>query len=82
MTGNAVIIRLQRTNQGVIRGPVVANQFEIRVDGKLVKEFKAGGGAEFVSATRRAFLLMILQERLFMWRRVAVRVPVKAYRER
>jgi mono/diheme cytochrome c family protein len=49
-----VKLRLQRTNQGVIRGLDVANQIEIRLNGMLVKQFTVGGGSEFATATRRA----------------------------
>jgi len=64
----------------VIRGLDVANQFEVRVDGKLVRQFKVGGGAEFAAATRSASspddasgksLLNTAEEGL------QVRVPVK-----
>ncbi|MCU1326222.1 MAG: hypothetical protein JWN34_1592 [Bryobacterales bacterium] len=82
LDGEYVIkLRLQRTNQGVIRGLDVANQFEIRVDGKLVREFKLGGGPEFAAATRSASsaddssgktLLNSAEEGL------QVRVPLKA----
>ena len=44
-------MRLQRTNQGVIRGLNVANQIEIRVDGTRVGQFTIGGGPEFAAAT-------------------------------
>ncbi len=77
----SIKLRLQRTNQGAIRGLDVASQFELRVDGKLVKQFKLGGGPEFVVATRSALsaddasgktLLNIAEEGL------QVRVPLKA----
>ena len=55
LNGEYVIkLRLQRTNQGVIRGLDSANQIEIRVDGTLIKQFTVGGGPEFAAATRRA----------------------------
>jgi mono/diheme cytochrome c family protein len=38
-------VRLQRTYQGVIRGLNVANQIEIRVDGRRVGQFTIGGGS-------------------------------------
>ncbi|HWD99505.1 MAG TPA: DUF1592 domain-containing protein [Bryobacteraceae bacterium] len=55
LDGEYVIrLHLQRTNQGVIRGLDVANRIQIRLDGKLVREFAIGGGPEFAAATRRA----------------------------
>src|SRR5215475_11976598 len=55
LDGEYVIrLHLQRTNQGVVRGLDVANRIQVRLDGKLVKEFTIGGGPEFVAATRRA----------------------------
>jgi hypothetical protein len=46
-------LRLQRTNQSVIRGLDVPNQIEIRVDGKRVGQFTIGGGAALAGAARR-----------------------------
>jgi hypothetical protein len=74
-------LRLQRTNQGVIRGLDVASEIEIRVDGTLIKQFTVGGGPEFAAATRRASsaddssganLLNSAEEAL------QVRIPMKA----
>ncbi len=67
-------LRLQRTNQGIIRGLNVANQIEIRVDGTRVGQFKIGGAPELVAATRRlsADVLTKAEDGL------QVRIPVKA----
>lgn len=67
-------LRLQRTNQGIIRGLDVANHIEIRVDGKRVVQFTAGGGPELAAAARRLSgdVLDKAEEKL------QVRVPVKA----
>src|SRR6266853_1462796 len=43
-------VRLQRTYQGVIRGLSVANQIEIRVDGRRVGQFTIGGGSALAAA--------------------------------
>jgi mono/diheme cytochrome c family protein len=75
LDGEYVIkLRLQRTNQGIIRGLNVANQIEIRVDGTRVGQFKIGGAPELVAATRRlsADVLTKAEEGL------QVRIPVKA----
>jgi len=67
-------LRLQRTNQGIIRGLNVANQIEVRVDGTRVGQFKVGGEPELVAATRRqsADVLTKAEDGL------QVRIPVKA----
>jgi hypothetical protein len=62
-------LRLQRTYASVIRGLNVANQFEIRVDGKRVGQFTLGGGAP---ASQPKNLLYDGDDAL------QVRVPVKA----
>ncbi len=62
-------IRLQRNYESVIRGLNVANQFEIRVDGKRVGQFTIGGGG---AASQAKNFLYDGDEAL------QVRVPVKA----
>jgi len=62
-------IRLQRNYESVIRGLNVANQFELRVDGKRVGQFSIGGGG---AASQAKNFLYDGDESL------QVRVPVKA----
>jgi hypothetical protein len=82
LDGEYVIkLHLQRTNQGVIRGLGVANQIQIRVDGKLVKDFAIGGGPEFAAATRKAASADDASGRNLLNQAedgLQVRIPVKA----
>jgi hypothetical protein len=82
LDGDYVIqLRLQRTNQGVIRGLDVSNQIEIRLNGKLVKQLHVGGGPEYAAATRRAASADDASGRNLLDRAeeaLQVRIPVKA----
>ena len=82
LDGEYVIkLHLQRTNQGAIRGLNVANRIQLRLDGKLVKEFMIGGGPEFAAATRRVLSADDASGRTMLNQAeegLQVRIPVKA----
>jgi hypothetical protein len=71
-------LRLQRTDQGVIRGLSQRSEFEIRIDGARVGHFTLGGGAELAAQAAadyrdvRAGALTNADDAL------QVRVPMKA----